>query len=158
MSLVDGHELLKTLQGINSLVDDGPKDEITTQVWTFSRQDAQLSEDFIQGTQDFSDTSFTRGVDFSNPQQAEHLVNSFLEKTSNGKVKGIFKDLNSSSDLLFVSSFNFQGMYLLFLFSNPYPNLHHLAVPDCVLWLCLFRQLEDSFSAREDLPAGVLCG
>ncbi|KAK5908654.1 hypothetical protein CgunFtcFv8_016689 [Champsocephalus gunnari] len=109
VSLVDGHELLKTLQGINSLVDDGPKDEITTQVWTFSRQDAQLSEDFFQGTQDFSDTSFIRGVDFSNPQEAEHLVNSFLEKTSNGKMKGIFKDLNSSSDLLFVSSFNFQG-------------------------------------------------
>ncbi|XP_031163577.1 angiotensinogen [Sander lucioperca] len=109
VSLMDGHKVLKTLQGINSLVDDGPKDEITTQVWTFTRQDAQLSEDFVQGTQDFSDTSFIRGVDFSRPQEAEQLVNSFVEKTSDGRVKGIFKDLNSSSDLLFVSSFNFQG-------------------------------------------------
>ncbi|KAK9541410.1 hypothetical protein VZT92_001454 [Zoarces viviparus] len=109
VSFMDGHKVLKTLQGINSLVDDGPKDEITTQVWTFIRQDAQLSEDFVQGTQEFSDTSFIRGVDFSKPQEAEQLVNSFMEKTSDGRVKGIFKDLNSSSDLLFVSSFNFQG-------------------------------------------------
>ncbi|XP_044069758.1 angiotensinogen [Siniperca chuatsi] len=109
VSLVDGHKVLKTLQSINSLVDDGPKDEITTQVWTFTRQDAQLSEDFIQGTQDFSDTSFIRGVDFSKPQEAEQLVNSFVEKTSDGKVKSVFKDLNSSSNLLFITSFNFQG-------------------------------------------------
>ncbi|XP_029306003.1 LOW QUALITY PROTEIN: angiotensinogen [Cottoperca gobio] len=107
--LLDGHKVLKTLQGINSPVDDGPKDEITTQVWTFTRQDAQLSEDFIQGTQDVSDTSFIRGVDFSKPQEAEQLVNSFMEKTSDGRVKNVFRDLNSGSDLLFVSSFNFQG-------------------------------------------------
>lgn len=112
VSLVDGHRVLKTLQSINSLVDDGPKDEITTQVWTFARQDAQLSKDFIQGTQYFSDTSFIRGVDFSKPQEAEQLVNSFVEKTSDGKVKSIFKDLNSTSDLLFLTSFNFQGVTL----------------------------------------------
>ena len=112
VSLVDGHKVLKTLQSINSLVDDGPKDEITTQVWTFTRQDAQLSEDFIQGTQDFSDTSFVRGVDFSKPQETEQLMNSFVEKTSDGKVKSVFKDLNSSSDLLFLTSFNFQGLSL----------------------------------------------
>ncbi|KAM9848129.1 angiotensinogen [Aulostomus maculatus] len=109
VSLVDGHKVLKTLQSINSLVDDGPKDEITTQVWTFTRENAQLSEDFIQGTKDFSDSSFIRGVDFSNPEEAEQLVNGFVENTSDGKVKSIFKDLNSSSDLLFLSSFNFQG-------------------------------------------------
>ncbi|XP_047458539.1 angiotensinogen [Mugil cephalus] len=109
VSLVDGHKVLKTLQSINSLVDDGPKDEITTQVWAFTRQDAQLSEDFIQGTQDFSDTSFIRSVDFSKPQEAEQLVNTFVDKTSDGKVKNIIKDLNSSSDLLFITSFNFQG-------------------------------------------------
>ncbi|KAM9345219.1 angiotensinogen [Symphorus nematophorus] len=109
VSLVDGHKVLKTLQSINSLVDDGPKDEITTQVWTFIRQDARLSEDFIQGTQDFSDTSFIRGVDFSEPQEAEQLVNSFVERTSDGKVKSFFKDLNSSSDLVFLTSFNFEG-------------------------------------------------
>ncbi|KAM7385441.1 hypothetical protein PAMP_001524 [Pampus punctatissimus] len=109
VSLVDGHKVLKTLQSINSLVDDGPKDEITTQVWAFTRQDAQLSEDFIQGTQDFSDSSFIRAVDFSVPQKAEQLVNSFVDKTSDGKVKSIFKDLNSSSNILFITSFNFQG-------------------------------------------------
>lgn len=109
VSLVDGHKVLKTLQSINSLVDDGPKDEITTQVWTFTRQGVQLSEDFIQGTQDFSDSSFTRGVDISTPQEAEQLVNNFVEKTSDGRVKGVFKDLTSSSDFLFVTSFNFQG-------------------------------------------------
>lgn len=111
MSLVDGHKVLRTLQSINSLVDDGPKDEITTHVWTFTRKDTHLSQDFIQGTQDFSDASFIRSVDFSDPLEAETLVNSFLEKTSNGKVKNIFKDLNSSSDLLFLTSFNFQGLF-----------------------------------------------
>ncbi|KAM8859244.1 angiotensinogen [Spinachia spinachia] len=111
VSFVDGHKVLKTLQGINSLVDDGPKDEITTQVWAFARQGAELSQDFIRGTQDFSDASFIRGVDFSKPQEAEELVNSFVNNTSDGRVKGIFKDLNSSSDLLFLSSFNFQGSW-----------------------------------------------
>ncbi|XP_063347820.1 angiotensinogen [Pelmatolapia mariae] len=109
VSLIDGHKVLKTLQGINSLVDDGPKDEITTQIWAFTRQDAQLSEDFIQGTQELSDTSFIRGVDFSKPQVAEQLVNSFVEMTSDRKVKDIFKDLNATSNLLFITSFNFQG-------------------------------------------------
>lgn len=109
VSLVDGHKVLKTLQSINSLVDDGPKDEITTQVWAFTRQDAQLSKDFIQGTQDFSDASFIRGVDFSKPQEAEQLMNSFVDKTSDGKVKSIFKDLNSSSNVVFLTFFNFQG-------------------------------------------------
>ncbi|XP_020494818.2 angiotensinogen [Labrus bergylta] len=109
VSLVDGHKVLKTLQSINSLVDDGPKDEITNQVWTFSRQDAQLSEDFIQGTHDFSDTSFIRSVDFSKPQEAEQLVNSFVDNTSGGKVNSIFNELNPSSDLLFLTSFYFQG-------------------------------------------------
>lgn len=153
VSFVDGHKVLKTLQGINSLVDDGPKDEITTQVWAFARQGAQLSEDFIRGTQDFSDTSFIRGVDFSRPQEAEELVNSFVNKTSDGRVMDIFKDLNSSSDLLFLSSFNFQGLFLLPLCSS----VNYCAVPECVLWMCLFRQLEDSFSAREDHVAGVSC-
>ncbi|XP_034041449.1 angiotensinogen [Thalassophryne amazonica] len=111
VSLVDGHKVLKTLQSINSLADDGPKDEITTQVWAFTRQDVQLSEEFIQGTHDFSDASFIRSVDFSNPQAAKDLVNSFVEKTSAGKLNNLFKNLNSSTDLLFISSFNFQGSW-----------------------------------------------
>lgn len=113
VSLVDGHKVLKTLQSINSLVDDGPKDEITTQVWAFTRQDVQLSEDFIHGTQDFSDASFIRSVDFSKPQDAKQLVNDFVEKTSERKVNNIFQDLNATRDLLFITSFNFQGLSLL---------------------------------------------
>lgn len=112
ISLVGRHNVLKTLKSINALVEDGPKEKVTTQVWAFTRQDTRLSEEFIQGTQDFSDTSFVRAVDFSKPQEAEELVNSFVEKTSDGKVKSIFKDLNSSSDFLFISSFNFQGSSL----------------------------------------------
>lgn len=115
MSLIDGHKVLKTLQNINSLVDEGPKDEITTQMWAFTQQDAQLSKDFIQGTQDFSDASFVRSVDFSKPQEAEQLVNRFVEKTSDGKLKTIFSDLNPSSGLLFLTAFHFQGLSFLFL-------------------------------------------
>ncbi|XP_015240685.1 PREDICTED: angiotensinogen [Cyprinodon variegatus] len=112
VSLVDGHKILSTLQGINSLVDDGPRDEITTQVWAFPRSDAQLSRDFIQGTQDFSDQSFNRGVDFSKPEEAETLVNSFVQKTSDGKVNNVFKGLHQSNNLLFLSSFSFKGNWL----------------------------------------------
>uniref|UniRef100_A0A8C6WT78 Angiotensinogen n=1 Tax=Neogobius melanostomus TaxID=47308 RepID=A0A8C6WT78_9GOBI len=108
VSLVDGHKVLQTLQSINSLVDDGPKDEILTQVWAFTGPGTQLSGDFVQGTQDFSDSSFIRSLDF-NTQEAEQHVNSFVEKTSGGKVKSIFTELNTSSNLLFLSSFNFQG-------------------------------------------------
>lgn len=108
VSLVDGHKVLKTLQSINSLV-DGPTDEIDTRVWAFTRQDVKLAEDFVRGTQDFSDTSFIRAVDFSKSQEAEVQVNSFMEKTSGGKVKGLFKDLSPDSDLLFVSSVQFKG-------------------------------------------------
>lgn len=98
------HNVLKTLRSINALAD-----EVTTQLWAFTRQDAQLSDDFIQGTKDLADASFVRSLDLSKPEEAQQLVNSFMEKTSNGKVKSIFKELNSSSDLLFVSSFSFQG-------------------------------------------------
>lgn len=102
---MDGHKVLKTLQSINSLLDD----DTTTQVWTFTRQDTRLSEDFIQGTRDISDTSFIRGTDFSKPLEAEQLVNDFVEKTSDGKVKSAFKDVNADSDLLFLTLFSFHG-------------------------------------------------
>ncbi|MEQ2212942.1 hypothetical protein XENOCAPTIV_007164, partial [Xenoophorus captivus] len=110
VSLVDGHKILSTLQDINSLLDNGPTEEIITQVWAFVRSDAQLSRDFIQGTKDFSDTSFIRSIDFSKPEEAETLVNSFVEKTSDRKVKNIFKDLNPRNNLIFISSFRFKGL------------------------------------------------
>lgn len=110
MSLVDGSKVLRTLHSINSLVDDGPEDEITTKTWTITGLETELSEDFIRGTQDFSDASFTRSMDFSNVQEAEQLLNQFVELTSGGKVTNPFKDLNASSDLLFLTLFNFQGV------------------------------------------------
>ncbi|XP_029030733.1 angiotensinogen [Betta splendens] len=106
---VGRHNVLKTLQSINALANRGPTHRVTTQLWAFTRQDAELSDDFIQGTKDFSDSSFVRSVDLSKAEEAKQLVNNFVEKTSNGKVKSIFRDLNSSSDFLFVSSFIFQG-------------------------------------------------
>lgn len=124
---MDGHKVLKTLQNINSLVDDGPKDEITTHVWTFTRPQTQLSEDFVQGTKDFSDASFTRSVDFSSPEEAQLLLNRFVEKTSDGKVKSAFKNLNSSSNLLFLTSFNFQGLFFRGWFADQ--NVSNAAVP-----------------------------
>ncbi|XP_061546884.1 angiotensinogen [Phycodurus eques] len=105
VSLVDGHKVLKTLHSINSPVGDGHKDEMTTQVWLFSHPHVRLSADVVEGTRDFSDSSFIRGVDFSQPE----LVNTFVEKTSDGKVKDAFKDVDVNSNLLFVTFFNFQG-------------------------------------------------
>ncbi|KAJ0066895.1 hypothetical protein NL108_004888, partial [Boleophthalmus pectinirostris] len=109
VSFVDGHKVLRTLQSIKSLVDDGPKDEISTQVWAFTPTHTQLSTNFVHGTQDFSDSSFIRSLDFSNTQEAEQQINSFIEKTSGGKIKSIFTEVNTSSNLLFLSFFNFQG-------------------------------------------------
>lgn len=110
-------------------MDDGSRDEITTQVWAFARSDAQLSRDFIQGTQDFSDKSFIRGVDFSKHEETETLVNSFVEKTSDGKVTNVFKDLNPSNKFLFISSFSFKGM------SSGFPNQSQEQLKNQT-WLC----------------------
>ncbi|XP_077352512.1 angiotensinogen [Festucalex cinctus] len=106
VSLVDGHKVLKTLHSINSLADDGPQDEVATRVWLFTYPHVYLSADVVQGTRDFSDASFVRGVDLAQRE----LINAFVDKTSDGKVKDVLKDVNASSNLLlFVSFFNFQG-------------------------------------------------
>ncbi|XP_077437482.1 angiotensinogen [Vanacampus margaritifer] len=105
VSLVDGHKVLKTLHSINSLADDGPEDEIGTLVWLFTYPHVYLSADVVRGTRDFSDSSFIRGVDFAQRE----LINAFVDLTSEGKVKDVLKDVNVSSNLLFVSFFNFIG-------------------------------------------------
>ncbi|XP_068183404.1 angiotensinogen [Antennarius striatus] len=107
--LVDGHRIIMNMQKINSLFNDELKNEITTRVWNFIRHDALLSKDYYEGIQEFCDSSFVRGVDFSKPEEAEELVRKFLGKTSDGKVKSSFKDLKSNTDLLFLSSVNFKG-------------------------------------------------
>ncbi|XP_061693117.1 angiotensinogen isoform X2 [Syngnathoides biaculeatus] len=105
VSLVDGHKVLKTLHGISSPVDDERDVEITTRVWLFSPPHVRLSADVARGARDFSDSSFVRGADFARPE----LVNAFVEKTSDGKMKDAFKDVDVNSNLLFGTLFNFQG-------------------------------------------------
>lgn len=146
--LVDGHKVLSTIKAINSMVDNGPEEKITTQVWAFACKDAHLSRDFIQGTQDFSDSSFIRGVDFSKPQEAEALVNSFVDKTSDGKMKNVFNNLNPSSSFLFISSFSFKGLPLLGLL---YKILccHNNYVPDCSL---VVQEIGQRFSDQRRPP------
>ncbi|XP_054653957.1 angiotensinogen [Dunckerocampus dactyliophorus] len=109
VSLVDGRKVLKTLHRINSPVDDGPEDEITTQVWLFTRPHVRLSQDVVQGASDFTDSFFVRGVEFSKDEELEQLINAFVEKTSGGKVKDAFGDVDVNFNLLFVTSFNFHG-------------------------------------------------
>ncbi|KAI4896587.1 hypothetical protein NFI96_018215, partial [Prochilodus magdalenae] len=106
--LIDGHTVLRTLQAINSLI-DGPQDELRTLVWTFVSSDADLSKDFVSGMQDFSDASFVRAVDFSQPKEAEAQINSFIQKTSDSKVKNFFTDIHQTTNLLFASSVHFKG-------------------------------------------------
>ncbi|KAL7878075.1 hypothetical protein SRHO_G00047180 [Serrasalmus rhombeus] len=106
--LIDAHTVLRTLQAINSLI-DGPRDELRTLVWTFVRSDADLSKDFVRGMQEFSDASFVRAVDFSQPKEAEAQVNSFIQKTSDSKIKSLFTDVNQTTNLLFASSVHFKG-------------------------------------------------
>ncbi|XP_051774029.1 angiotensinogen [Ctenopharyngodon idella] len=105
---IDGHTVLRTLQAISAHVDES-RNELRTLVWTFINTDADLSKDFLQGTQDFSDHSFVRAVDFSQTKEAEVQVNNFIQKTSDSKVKNMFKGVTAKTDLLFASSVHFKG-------------------------------------------------
>lgn len=105
---VDGHTVLRTLQAISAHVDESRK-ELRTLVWTFVNSDADLSKEFLRGTQDFSDDSFVRSVDFSQAKDAEVEVNNFIQKTSDNKVKSMFKGVTPKTDLLFASSVHFKG-------------------------------------------------
>ncbi|XP_036402019.1 angiotensinogen-like [Megalops cyprinoides] len=108
ISPFDAHKVLRTLHSINS-PKDGAEGELRTQAWTFISSKADLSEDFARGVQDFSDASYTRAVDLSQPQVAEAQVNSFIKRTTAEKIKQLFKDISPSSDLLFASSVHFKG-------------------------------------------------
>ncbi len=105
---IDGHTVLRTLQAISAQVDQS-RNELRTLVWTFINSDADLSKDFLRGTQDFSDDSFVRAVDFSKAKEAEVQVNNFIQKTSDSKVKDLFKGVTQKTDLLFASSVHFKG-------------------------------------------------
>ncbi|XP_056617109.1 angiotensinogen [Triplophysa dalaica] len=105
---MDGHTVLRTLQAISSHVDES-RNEFKTVVWTFSNNDADLSKDFVRGTQDFSDQSFVRSVDFAQPKEAEVQVDNFIQKTSKSKAKKLFADVTAQTNLLFASSVNFKG-------------------------------------------------
>lgn len=108
VKVVNGHKVLRALKAIGSLI-DGPQDELRTLVWTFVSNDADLSKDFVHGIQEFSDTSFIRAVNFSQPKEAEAQVNTFIQKTSHSKVENLFKDISQSTNLLFASSAHFKG-------------------------------------------------
>ncbi|XP_017319957.1 angiotensinogen [Ictalurus punctatus] len=105
---INGHKVLRALNAISSVI-DGPQDELRTRVWTFVSSDADLSKDFVRGIQEFTDTSFIRAVNFSQPKEAEAQVNLFIQKTSHSKVENLFKDISQSTNLLFATSVHFKG-------------------------------------------------
>ncbi|XP_061915262.1 angiotensinogen isoform X2 [Entelurus aequoreus] len=107
VSLVDAGMVLKTLHSINQQL----QHHISAQAWLFTRPHVRLSQDVVQGASDFSHSSFVRAVDFS--ERGEHLqrVNTFVENTSSGKVKEAFRDVDANFDLLFLTSFRFQGNF-----------------------------------------------
>ncbi|KAI5107818.1 angiotensinogen precursor, partial [Silurus meridionalis] len=108
VKVINGHKVLRALKAISSLI-DGPNDELKTLVWTFVSSDANLSKDFVHGIQEFSEASFIRTVNFSQPKDAEAQVNSFIQKTSHSKVENLFKDISLSTNLLFATSVHFKG-------------------------------------------------
>ncbi|KAJ8359948.1 hypothetical protein SKAU_G00164730 [Synaphobranchus kaupii] len=108
VSPFDGHKVLRTLCSINALM-DGSADELKTPVWVFSN--ANLSKSFARGIWEYSNTSYTRAVDLSQPLKAQSQLNAFMEKTSAGKSKLLFQDINSTSDLLFASAVHFKGKW-----------------------------------------------
>ncbi|TRY96030.1 hypothetical protein DNTS_016547 [Danionella cerebrum] len=107
---IDGHTVLRTLQAISENMDES-RNALKTLVWTFINRDADISKDFLHGTQDFSDDSFVRAVDFTQAGEAEVQVNNFIQKTSEGKVKGLFKSVTSKTDFLYASSVHFKAPY-----------------------------------------------
>ncbi|KAL2083697.1 hypothetical protein ACEWY4_021470 [Coilia grayii] len=111
--LFDGHKVLLTLQEMNALMDSA-RDELTTIVWSFISQTAEISKDFMRGAQDFCDASYTRSVDFSKPEEAEVVVNNFIQKTSDGDIKQIFQNLSKTTNFLFASSVHFKGSWRTF--------------------------------------------
>lgn len=108
LSPFDGHKVLHTLRDINGLA-DGTTDELRTQTWVFSN--ANLSQSFVQGVRELSDTSHIRAADLSQELGAQSQLNAFMEKTSAGKSKLLFRDISSVSDLLFASSVHFKGKW-----------------------------------------------
>ncbi|KAI1896567.1 hypothetical protein AGOR_G00096100 [Albula goreensis] len=108
ISLFDGHRVLQMLKDIRSMT-EMTEDEFKTVAWIFVSNNTDLSEDFVQGIHDFSDTSYIQAVDFSQPPEAEAQVNSFIQQTSSRKIKHLFKDISPTSDLLFASSIHFKG-------------------------------------------------
>lgn len=120
---IDGHTVLRTLQAISAHVDESRK-ELRTLVWTFVNNDADLSKEFLRGTQDFSDDSFVRAVDFSQAKDAEVEVNNFIQKTSDSKVKSMFKGVTPKTDLLFASSVHFKGEWFGCSFRKQVTRVH----------------------------------
>ncbi|XP_061767663.1 angiotensinogen isoform X1 [Nerophis ophidion] len=107
VSLVDGGMVLKTLHSINQQ----PQDHISAQAWLFTRPHVRLSQDVVQGAGDFSHSSFVRAVDFSQPGEHLQRVNTFVDKTSHGRVKEAFRDVDVKFNLLFLTSFHFQANF-----------------------------------------------
>lgn len=126
LSPFDGHKVLRTLRDINGLV-DGTTDELRTQSWVFST--GNLSKGFVQGVWELSDTSYIRGVELSQALNDQSQLNAFIEKTSAGKSKLLFKDICATSDLLFTSSVHFKGEYC---------SLKHTLHAKCVCKECHF--------------------
>ncbi|TSK22571.1 Angiotensinogen [Bagarius yarrelli] len=106
--LINGHKVLRSLKAISAL-SNGPQDKFRTQVWTFVSSDADLSKDFLHGIQQFSDTSFTRAVNFFQSKDAETQINSFIQKTSQSKTENLFNNISQSTKLLFASATYFKG-------------------------------------------------
>ncbi|KAJ8250467.1 hypothetical protein COCON_G00223890 [Conger conger] len=102
----DGHKVLRTLRYINGLV-DGTTDELWTKTWVLSA--ANLSESFVRGVRELSDTSHTQAADLSQPLRIHSQLNAFMDMASEGKNK--LQGINSTSDLLFASSVHFKGKW-----------------------------------------------
>lgn len=108
--LMDGHTVLRTLRALGSLA-DGPRDQLRTLVWSFVDADADLSQDFLTGMKDFSDASFVRSVNFSQTEEAQKQINTFIQRTSQSPLVHTFTDLHQSTDMLFTSSVHFKGLW-----------------------------------------------
>ncbi|KAJ8248347.1 hypothetical protein GJAV_G00241030 [Gymnothorax javanicus] len=108
LSPFDGHKVLRTLRDINGFI-DGTADELQTETWVFSG--ANLSESFVRGVREFSDTSFSRAADLSEALHAPSPLNAFMEQTSAQKTNLRFQEGNSTDDLLFASSVHYKAKW-----------------------------------------------
>jgi serine protease inhibitor len=90
-------------------VDDKVLLKIANSIWY--RQDFTVEKDFLSVNQDYY-ASEVKGMDFSNPS-AKDIINSWVEDKTNGKIKNLIDQVNSTDIMFLINAIYFKGTWQL---------------------------------------------